>query len=238
MSNQSQSAFSSFRVINHLLAAFLLLHANQTQLRAEEQAPVVECLGSPNATEKLVYLHGFEKPEAWSPEESSNREVLLELSKQRSMRIALPLSPFLCKNQQRCWASKSEEETLATFATIQKAVTKCWADGENKSYSLLGFSNGGYFAFKIYKLHRDQRLKHIIGVGSSGTWDASQDRLSPISKFSLIIGRKEITLPSAKKFEKELQKSMKDFRIILSPGGHRLDLKSLLSVIPQDSKDP
>ncbi len=211
----------------------LVCHTGQAQSSAEPRndKAATPCLGPEKATKHLIYLHGYESAQAWSHEESENRTVLEKLASIRSVRIALPQSPFICKNNQRCWASSNGEQAAQTFTWIQEASQSCWHEPQ-APFALLGFSNGGYFAFKLYKFHKIPELEQIVGVGSSGLWDASKDKLSPHSSFHLIMGRKDITLPSARKFEKEFQKSQKDFRILLAPGGHHLDLDSLLKVFP------
>lgn len=189
-----------------------------------QAAPLkVECLGEASAKRYLVYLHGFEEVNTRSREEEQNREALTKLAKELDLRIALPEGP-LCPKNRYCWPAKDEAEVLATFALIQTAKTKCFAD---KDYSLVGFSNGGYYAFKLYKAHKDPLLKTILASSSSGLWDPGKDVVNSLSQFHLMIGDKDITRRDAEAFLAKFRKSDPKATLTMFKGGHRIDFKSL-----------
>lgn len=187
-----------------------------------------ECIGSEKATHFLVYLHGFESPKALSGEEEGNRLVLERLAAKYSFRVAFPQGP-LCGNGKRCWPAKTPKETEETFQAIKTAIEVCRP--LKGPYSLLGFSNGGYFAFKLYKIHKDPFLRHILASGSSGLWDAG-DKPNSLSDFELMIGSKDITLGNAKSLETKLRAAVPAFRLHVFEGGHVLNYETLEKLLP------
>lgn len=187
-----------------------------------------ECIGSDKATHFLVYLHGFESPKALSGEEEGNRRVLEKLAAKHSLRVAIPQGP-LCSNGKRCWPAKTPKETEETFKAIQAAAEACRP--LKGPYSLLGFSNGGYFAFKLYKIHKDPFLRHILASGSSGLWDAG-DKPNSFSDFDLMIGSKDMTLGNAKNLETKFRAVVPAFRLHIFEGGHVLNYETLEKLLP------
>ncbi|MBC7659938.1 MAG: alpha/beta hydrolase [Chitinophagaceae bacterium] len=193
-----------------------------------------ECLGeSKGAKGRLVYLHGFEPLKGGRSEaEEQNRQLLKRLAREFSLVIALPRGPP-CPNQKLCWPSRDEDEVLDTFQGLEESILKCW--DKDSTYSLVGFSNGGYYAFKIYKLHQDKRLIRIIASGSSGLWDSGKEKPNPLSRFQLTIGDRDITLNDAKSFAGQFVKSVPDFRLRIFKGGHHLDYDALKGLLGEGS---
>ncbi len=179
-----------------------------------------DCLGSPDAKGHLIYLHGLTAADQDTQEEGENRKVLEQLAQNLSLRIALPRGS-LCPNGKLCWPARDKNEVLRTFEKLKEQAQKCWTG--QSAYSVLGFSNGGYFAFKLYKIHQDPKLIHILATGSAGTWDSKVDRVNPASRFSLMIGRKDITLKKASQLADILRRAISGFRFETFSGGHRLD---------------
>lgn len=182
-----------------------------------------ECIGPADAKGHLIYLHGFTPPDQETQEEVENRKVLEQLARELSLRIALPRGP-LCPSGKLCWPARDKKELLKAFEDLQGKARSCWTG--LPSYKLLGFSNGGYFAFKLYKAHRDPQLTDILATGSAGTWDSKIDQPHPASRFFLMIGRKDITLKKASQLAETLRKAIPGFRFETFPGGHRLDYKT------------
>ncbi|RZA20211.1 MAG: hypothetical protein EOP10_18495 [Proteobacteria bacterium] len=188
-----------------------------------------ECYGpKENAKAYVVYLHGFEDVNALSGEEDGNREILQRLASDMNLRIALPLGPVCPGKGKRCWPAKNEAEVLATFSLITAAKTSCFA---NKDYTLIGFSNGGYYAFKLYKAHKDGHLKKIIASGSSGLWNPAKEKVNPLSEFHLMIGDKDITRKTAELFMQEFKKAAPSSTFRVFAGGHRMDYATLQKLI-------
>jgi pimeloyl-ACP methyl ester carboxylesterase len=182
-----------------------------------------ECIGPAPAKGHLIYLHGFTPPDQETQEESGNRKVLEQLARELSLRIAMPRGP-LCPSGKLCWPAADKNEVLKTFETLREKARSCWTG--NPSYSLLGFSNGGYFALKLYKVHQDPQLTRILATGSAGLWDTKLDQPHPTSRFFLMIGRQDITLKKASQLAETLRKVIPGFRFETFPGGHRLDYKT------------
>ena len=189
----------------------------------------VECLGPPlsEARGYLIYLHGFEELKSSSREEMLNRKALTEIAKELNIRMALPEGPACPKNR-RCWPAKNPAAVLETFSSITEARTACFKD---KPYSLVGFSNGGYFAFKLYKAHQDPLLKTIIASSSSGLWNPAQDKPNPLSRFQLMIGSRDLMRSDAEAFMSRLTKSDPKAALTIFTGGHVMDQKTLLELL-------
>lgn len=219
------------------LALFLALSFPHS-LATPSAASSSSCIGSTKSQQTVIYLHGLETPGQESDEEKSNRKVLERLSQTLSLRIALPQAQDLCEGK-RCWPAKDRVEALKTYAKIIKASESC---GEVKApLALLGFSNGGYFAFKIYKWQVDPRLALILASGSAGSWNPQEEKLPPATVFRLMIGQRELTLPAARKLARQLKGSLPGFQLDIFPGGHVLDYQTSLSLLRQFSplkKDP
>ncbi len=217
------------RSIKFSLLGYLLLFI----LRPGSAGAATLCLGPNKAERSLIYLHGLEDRESASDAERNNRLVLEHLAQKLSMRIALPQSEQRCANGKRCWPASETAELRKTFELIKQKAASCWTGSSPKSYGLLGFSNGGYYAFKLYKAHQDPALKWIFASGSSGSWEPKVEKLNPLSRFYLMLGRKELTLPAAKRFAESFQKSDTRFEISSFDGGHHLHEATLLRVIKE-----
>jgi predicted esterase len=187
------------------------------------KAPATECLGPTEAKGHLIYLHGLTPPDEDTLEEGDNRKVLEQLARELSLRIAMPRGT-LCPTGKVCWPAADKSEVLKTFDELREKANSCWSG--NPRYDLLGFSNGGYFAFKLYKVHQDPQLARILATGSAGTWDPKSDQPHPSSRFFLMIGRQDITRKKAGQLADILRKALPGFRFETFPGGHRLDYKT------------
>jgi hypothetical protein len=196
---------------------------------ASSASAATECIGRlEGAKGYLVYLHGLEPLNAQTNEERENRATLERLAREFSLRIALPKASA-CPTKKLCWASKDTNQILKTYISIKTQIKACWPG--NQAYTILGFSNGGYYAFKLYKTHRDPLLKRIIASGSSGIWDPNKDKANKLSQFHLMIGDKDITLHEASKFAERFRESVESFTLFLFSGGHRLDYDTLSKIM-------
>jgi pimeloyl-ACP methyl ester carboxylesterase len=198
-----------------------------TSARAADQS-TTECIGPTQPKGYVIYLHGFIPPDQKTNEEGENLEVLERLAKDLSLRIALPRGP-LCPGGKLCWPAGDKDELLKTFVALRERSQTCWTG--QPEYTLLGFSNGGYFALKLYKAHEDPRLTRIIAAGSAGTWDGKMDRAHPSSSFAMMIGQQDITLKKATQLAHILRKIIPGFRFEKFPGAHRLDYKTLTHLL-------
>lgn len=187
-----------------------------------------ECLGSSTARNFAVYLHGLEDPQARSEEELENREILQRLAQELPLRVALPRGP-LCAMGKYCWPASDPNEVRKTFAALLTQVESCWSG--TPELTLIGFSNGGYFAWKLYKAHQAPQLKRIVAVGSTGVWDSKQDRINDYASFHLMMGQKDITLKKAQSFAQALRRVLPNFTFDTFAGGHRLDYETLLKIL-------
>ena len=212
-----------------LLSTLILVVCSNWTARLE----ATDCIGAKDAALTLIYLHGLETPGSQSEEEVSNRLVLQQLAKELPLRVVLPASTLSC-GAKLCWPGRDQEEVKQTYQQLLKASETC---GPLPSrFSLLGFSNGGYFAFKLFRWESDPRLDAIVASGSAGQWDPKTDKLPPSRSFHLILGERELTLKAARGLAKNLRVSLPTFQLETFAGGHRLDHDTLLRLLTPLSK--
>jgi len=205
-----------------------ILSLLSTAAPAAAKKSTTECLGPSRPKAYAIYLHGLTPPAQELNEVDDNREVLERLAKDLSLRIALPRGP-LCPSGKLCWPAGDREELLKTFNTLRGQAQTCWSG--QAEYSLIGFSNGGYFALKLYKAHTDPLLTRILASGSAGVWDPQIDKPHPTTRFALMIGQQDITIKKATQLADVLRKLIPGFRFEKFPGAHRLDYKTLRSLL-------
>jgi len=203
-------------------AGSLALAANPTNASAS-------CLGPSAAKTHVIYLHGMEAPQGASREEGQNRQVLEQLAGDLKLRVAMPRGPLCVGKGKHCWPAKNRNETLATWQDIKTQAKACWSG--DPTITLIGFSNGGYFAWKLYKIHQDSQLRHIIASGSAGTWNPKQDKANKLSSFHLMIGTKDITRKEAERLSQLVQRELPRFGFLTFAGGHRLDRATLAELL-------
>jgi surfactin synthase thioesterase subunit len=207
-----------------LLAALILISPGPPILAKD-----TSCLGPEAAPQALLYLHGLEEPDKKSAEEQGNRQVLERIARDLNFRVVLPQAPRRCAKSKLCWPGSSPEEIRSTFTFLQQALKSCGAG--DRPYVLLGFSNGGYYAFKLWKIERDPRLRLVLASGSAGQWQPGSDRGHPEAPFRLMIGTQELTYKKAKQLASELKKSLPQFELDTFAGGHRLDYPTLEKIL-------
>lgn len=189
----------------------------------------VSCLGSTAANTHVIYLHGMEPPQGASREEEQNRQVLEQLASDLKVRVAMPRGPLCSGKGKHCWPAANRDEILGTWQDIKAQTKACWSG--DPAITLIGFSNGGYFAWKLYKIHQDPQLRHIIASGSAGTWNSKQDKANAMSSFHLMIGTKDITRKEAERLSQILQRELPQFGFLTFAGGHRLDRVTLANLL-------
>lgn len=214
-----------------MAAVFSLYVSLRAESEAEARVGSGPCLGPNSAKHALIYLHGLEETQGESEAEKVNRKVLEQLAQKLSVRIAQPQSEYRCAAGKRCWPGSDPVEVLRVYKELLLASQSCWSSRPPDAYALLGFSNGGYFAFKLYKAHSDPKLKRILASGSSGTWEPKTDKINALSRFELMLGLKELTLPAARRFAESFKKSEPKFTLETFEGGHYLDEATLVRLL-------
>lgn len=219
--------------------SWILLLSASINSRLHANPLPTECIGPSSSQKALIYLHGLEEGGAiggkdrLSGEEKANRNVLEQIAQKFPLRVALPQSSHRCAQGKRCWPGSGPSEVLKVYEEIMTQAKTCWTGNFPKTYALLGFSNGGYFAFKLYKAHQDPGLRWILASGSSGSWDPKLDKLNPLTRFYLMLGRKELTLQAAQRFASIFRLSQPNFSISTFDGGHQLHEATLLRVLQE-----
>lgn len=193
-----------------------------------------ECLG-PTSNPKgfVIYLHGLAPPNRKDNEIGENREVLERLAKDLSLRIAIPRAA-VCPKNQLCWPARDKNQVLATFKSFRERAQVCFK-GKPK-YSVIGFSNGGYFAFKLYKAHQDPLLTRIISSGGAGNWDDKKDKANPYSTLAFMMGNQDVTLKETTKLFEQVRKAVPGVNLEKFTGGHRIDYATLVNLIKKGRK--
>ena len=138
-----------------ILSSLLLLSCETTQQPDAEPSYTFSekyrCLGNPRAKNHAVYLHGF-TDENMSGQEKVNYRNLSKLAGVLDMMIAIPSSTKSCLKdgrRQRCWGTEmTQSEAESALVVAKKAARKCFP--RNRPYGLIGFSNGGYVATKVF----------------------------------------------------------------------------------------
>jgi hypothetical protein len=202
--------------MRHLPGFILSLLSTVAPAAAKKSS--TECIGPLQPKAYAIYLHGLIPPAQRLNEVDDNREVLERLARDLSLRIALPRGS-LCPSGKLCWPAADKNELLQTFRTLRDGAQTCWSG--QAEYSLIGFSNGGYFALKLYKAHADPQLTHILASGSAGVWDPHTDN---------------ITVRKAKQLADILRKLVPGFRFEIFPGAHHLDYKTLRMLLETPPK--
>lgn len=202
-------------------------------------APKVECIGPADATQFAVYLHGrdFEPPGAL---ELKNRKVFSILAAALHLRVALPRGPEFCEGNgpPHCWGyAVSTAETKAALIKASEAAEQCF--GKNKTYGLIGFSNGGYHLARAYRscfTRPDGKFYPYLISIASGAVNPPQNQwaqnLSPCGHYALLAGKQDpLNQDKGRLFEKEILKRSGHFELVEFEGGHEVPEKPLFELL-------
>ncbi len=150
-----------------LFLSFILIFSAHSSLAS------TECIGEKNAKKLMVYLHGMDSISP-SRQELDNRIVLEKLAKSLDMRFAIPRATKACptNDKQICWTwtARTAEDLEPVKKAISSAAHDCFS---SKTYSVLGFSNGGTAVASLLRLCQDVDFKLGIVVGAAGAWFSS-----------------------------------------------------------------
>jgi hypothetical protein len=152
-----------------IVAGCVGLEKNQDVSRAvAEQSLATSCIGPESANVFFIYLHGIDSNPP-SLQELKNRAILEKVALQKNIRIAMPRASMLCPNQPNsyCWGwSFDQSELLKVIPMIIESRKVCFR--ADKSFGLIGFSNGGYLLTRLYsqKMISGSDLKPTLLVTS------------------------------------------------------------------------
>lgn len=194
----------------------------------------VSCIGPKSAATFAIYLHGLDSIHP-SPLEVSNRKILTRIADAKNIRIALPRAQMKCPNQEQaiCWGwSFDADEIKKVLPAVMKAKDSCFAN--DKPFTIIGFSNGGYLLTHWYALGLKsfpvKQPSALIASGSS--WNGlpiKKANISENSKLTLIAGSDDkYASERSKLFYSELKKFEAPVTFISFLGGHHLDEDSLM----------
>jgi hypothetical protein len=188
----------------------------------------VLCLGPKDARESLIYLHGMD-PVAPSSQELATRADLERLGHELGLRVAVPRSQTLCPKDKTllCWPQTSRDTLSLTWEKILSDSALCFTRTPSDPI-LLGFSNGAYFATQLWQECLPSGPRRVLAIGSGETRREKAPAAS-CGRLTLLVGRRDQVLPSARAFHKRLlaRKSKIDF--IEFDGGHQVDPSSIKS---------
>lgn len=126
--------------LNYLLVLLLALSPFKS---AYAGTSLVSCVGPEDAEDGIVYLHGMDTPLP-SNQEKRNRALLEVLAQHLSLRVAILRSSSRCPwaPHTLCWYWG--QDVSSSVQEIADAGQRCFREGAR--VSLLGFSNGAFFA--------------------------------------------------------------------------------------------
>ncbi len=187
--------------------------------------PRVDLIGSSSARHRVVYLHGMDTyGPAWI--EIRNRETLRALARDLGLFVALPRAP------ERMWPYETAGEYERSLSLVRSAARASFPEGSR--FGVVGFSQGGYFAGRLFQSRRDDDIAWIIAVGSTGDV-LSGGSLVGHGPFRIVIGNAEADSQSAHAFARLLARRKADVRVFEFEGVHGLPLRgtrdALLSVL-------
>lgn len=193
------------------------------------------CVGKETANTAVVYLHGLDSLTP-SLQEENNRRTLSQLADELGFRLAIARSGFSCKDK-LCWPQKTPEEHKDTYTLLTKALSTCLTK-HTKSWGLLGFSNGGYFASKVAQYCYLDGPKWIIASGSAGSLiKDTQEKPAQCPKLTVMIGDQDITRNNAKRYAESMKTAGFKVSFNLFAGKHELLKKPLLIQLRELIKD-
>ena len=163
------------------IASFLSHCSSSTLQRTTAAQPSTLCMGSPQAKNFAVYLHGQDTPNP-SDLELNNRKNLAHLAEVWNFRIALPRATLACPNKPNllCWGWRFDESVArSALHAIETAAQDCFPQAS--SIGLIGFSSGGYLANQVFQHQLTQKLHPqivwILSIGSTfGSWQATETK--------------------------------------------------------------
>ena len=150
----------------------------------------VDCIGSKESNRRIVYLHGWDSKNL-SKQEKQNRKMWQRLAKKHNLRVALPRGNGECSSKKKqCWKIRNNKEVDESFSIMKNGANSCFGD---KDFSIVGFSNGGYFASAIFERCLVKKAKFILAIGSASLSYLNLNPSNECGPFILQIGTKDIT---------------------------------------------
>lgn len=199
----------------------------------------IKCLGTSKSKNFAVYLHGFTDSN-FSGREAKNLAQLKKLGRMMDMMIAIPKSPKGCyQNGQlkRCWGVEmTKSQAVDATELAEKAAHKCFPGGSK--YGIIGFSNGGYVATKIFSHclapEHSPKLDWLVTVGAAKLWGegAVGRRLKSCRPITLVAGKRDVHNYERRqrKFRK-LQNKGAQISILLFDGGHEVPFGPMVTAL-------
>ncbi len=176
----------------------------------------------------MIYLHGLDSKSP-SVQELNNRMKLKKIASQLNMSLAIPRAKNSCKGK-LCWGwAFNEKEIKEGITTIKESITKCHLN--HKKIILIGFSNGGYFAAKLYSKNLYKKINKNIFAGISVAAAMLKGNLPPTKeklteKFSFIIGEQDkYNYDNKQNYYQQLKSNSKNIKLYKVMDGHVLPIK-------------
>ena len=198
------------------------------------------CIGDKNSEANAVYLHGFTDRE-YSGQERKNIKELRRLAEVMDLRIAIPLSPITCEQneeRQHCWGvDMTRTQAKRALAVATEAVGECF--DSDSDFGVIGFSNGGYIATKFFSYclapQYQPRLKWIVTVGSAKLWGqghSNRGSLRHCRPIALVIGKRDRhNYEYRQRYFRRLRAKGARVSILTFQGGHELKVGPLITAI-------
>jgi predicted esterase len=192
------------------------------------------CFGPKNAERTVLYFHGILNPNS---DESLKRirSLLSRASRAAGVQIAAPISASPCANRPHrvCWP---HEDPAARQSAWTQAIEFARSCSKRPVSDVMGFSNGGYLAGKMFfdcKATSELRF-YIIGAAPGLDPDPYFD-WSACGSAHLAAGRQDPIASDAARLYEQLKGLGARARFTLLLGGHAVDsggIQSLLEGAP------
>lgn len=183
--------------------------------------PAFECAGDPAASHALVYLHGVDPPEP-TAQERGNRTLLSKLAKSEGFALAMARATVRCTQPafkgKLCWPRGSDADVEAEMSRILKGAARCHKKGA--TLGMVAFSNGGFFVNRVVQQCLSSPVRWFLSIGSGGAGKGGPAGKQKCGHLHLMIGRKDVTNPSARRLHRELQALGRSVELTEFDGGH------------------
>lgn len=197
---------------------------------AKSNATESICIGSKDAKYSVIYLHGMDSTPV-SDQEMKNREILSKLANKYSFQFAIPRATMKCpaNSSLLCWGwTWSDNELNLLIPSILESRLNCISP--NKTFGLIGFSNGGYFLTQWYKKGIDSKnnIAFLIAIGASKGSIQTKIDLSKNPPLIMITGNQDkFNNDPQDVFANELKALKGNVHSIKFNGAHEINEKTL-----------
>jgi len=209
---------------------FVLFSLIGFNLSAKTPEFATRCVGDKSAKKNAIFLHGMLLVQTLPNGVGKDEASLAQIAKTHDYRIAIPRSHIVCKQSKHyhCWGNTTTIES--TYEGIVKSAAQCF--DTSKPFVAIGFSDGGYHLARALMRGVKDQPKLSIAIGSAGNIAYSQSKdLSQVAPITLLTGKSDGVLASAKSFVLDLKKKGAKVEFKTYDGGHVVPFDLLATML-------